>query len=76
MSISLLLPLFPQELLYTGVAGAAIFGMEKEEDRMQLQGIHLPQKFDNTVQQDMLDVSFTSKLCIRQIMTEMQRYCC
>jgi hypothetical protein len=37
MSISLLLPFFPQELLYTGVAGVAIFGMEKEEDRMQLQ---------------------------------------
>ena len=71
MSTSLLPPIFLQELLYTGVAEVAIFGMEKKEGQMKLQFFYPPQKFDNIVQQDMLDVSSSSRLCIQQITTEM-----
>ena len=60
---------FPQELLYIGVAGAAIFGMEKG-GQMQLHSFYPPQKFDNIVQQDMLDVRSSSRLCIQQITTQ------
>ena len=71
MSTSLLPLIFLQELLYTGVVEVAIFGMENEERQMKLQLFQPPQKFDNIVQQDMLDVSSSSRLCIQQITTEM-----
>ena len=47
MSISSLPPLFPQELPYIGVVGAAIFGVGKKEGQMKLHLFCPPQKFDN-----------------------------
>ena len=70
MSTSLLPLIFLQELLYTGVVEVDIFGMEKEEGQMKLQLFHPPQRFDNILQQDMLDVSSSSRLCIQQITTK------
>ena len=70
MSISSLPPLFPQEKVYIGVVGAAIFGVGKKEGQMKLHLFCPPQKFDNIVQQDMMDVSSSSRLYIQQITTE------